>query len=51
MGLAKIDNPTVRSRKDRSNLLDEEFLVKVKDMVTGVCMTGGVISEKDARSH
>ena len=37
----KNDNPTVRSRKYRSNLLDEEFLVKVNDMVTG-----GVISEK-----
>ena len=33
-------------RKGRPNLLDDEFLVKVKDMVTGVRMAGGVISRK-----
>ena len=33
-------------RKGRPNFLDDEFLVKMKDMVTGVCMDGGVISRK-----
>ena len=33
-------------RKGRPNLLDDEFLVKMKDVVTGVCMAGGVISRK-----
>ena len=33
-------------RKGRPNLLDDEFLIKVKDMVTGVCMAGVVISRK-----
>ena len=33
-------------RKGRPNLLDNEFLVKMKDVVTGVCMAGGVISRK-----
>ena len=42
----KKDNATVHRRKGRSNLLDDDFLVKVKDVVTGVRMTGGVISRK-----
>ena len=42
----KNDNATVHRRKDRPNLLDDEFLVKVKDVVTRVRMTGGVISKK-----
>ena len=33
-------------RKARPNLLDYEFLVKVKDLVTGVHMAGGLISRK-----
>ena len=33
-------------RKGRPSLLDDEFLVKVKDLVTGVRMAGGVISRK-----
>ena len=33
-------------RKGRPNLLDDEFLLKVKDVVTGVRMAGGVISRK-----
>ena len=33
-------------RKGRPNLLDDEFLVKVKDVVTGARMTGEVISRK-----
>ena len=33
-------------RKGRPNLLDKEFLVRVKDVVTGVCTAGGVISRK-----
>ena len=33
-------------RKGRPNLLDDKFLIKVKDMVTGVCMAGVVISRK-----
>ena len=33
-------------RQGRLNLLDDKFLVKVKDVVTGVCMAGGVISRK-----
>ena len=33
-------------RKGRPNLLDDEFLVKVKDVVTGVHMAGGLISRK-----
>ena len=42
----KNDNATVHRRKGRSNLLDDEFLVKAKDVVTGVRTTGGVISRK-----
>ena len=33
-------------RKNRPNLLDDVFLVKMKDVVTGVRMAGGVISRK-----
>ena len=33
-------------RKGRPNRLHDEFLVKVKDMVTVVLMAGGVISRK-----
>ena len=42
----KNDNATVHRRKGRPNLLDDEFLVKVKDVVFGVRMAGGVISRK-----
>ena len=42
----KNDNATVHRRKGRPNLLDDEFLVKVKDVVTRVRLTGGVISKK-----
>ena len=42
----KSDNATVHRGKGRPNLLDDEFLVKVKDVVTGVRMAGGVISRK-----
>ena len=42
----KIDNATVHRRKNRPNLLDDVFLVKVKGVVTGVRMVGGVISRK-----
>ena len=42
----KNDNATVHRRKGTPNLLDDEFLVKVKDLVTGVRMAGGVISRK-----
>ena len=31
----------MRRRKGRPNLLDDEFLVKMKDVVTGVRMVGG----------
>ena len=41
----KNDNATVH-RKVRPNLLHDEFLVKVKDVVTGVLMAGSVISRK-----
>ena len=40
------DNATVHRRKGRPNLLDDEFLVKVKDVVTGVRLAGGVTSRK-----
>ena len=33
-------------RKGRPNLLDENFVVNVKDVVNGVRMAGGVISRK-----
>ena len=42
----KNDNATVHRRKGRRNLLDYEFLVKVKDVMTGVRMAGGVIWRK-----
>ena len=41
----KNDNATMH-RKVRPNLLHDEFLVKVKNVVTGVLMAGGVISRK-----
>ena len=34
------NNAPVHRRKGRPNLLDDEFLLKVKDMVTGVGMVG-----------
>ena len=36
----------MRRRKGRPNLLDAEFLVKVKDAVTGIRTAGGIISRK-----
>ena len=42
----KNDNATVHRRKGRRNLLDDEFLVNVKDVMTGVRMAGGVIWRK-----
>ena len=42
----KNDNATVHRRKARPNLLDDEFLVKVKNVVTGVRMDGRLISRK-----
>ena len=42
----KNDNATVHRRKGRTKLLDHEFLVNVKGMVTGVLMAGGVVSKK-----
>ena len=38
--------PFLHRRKGRPNLLDDKFLVKVKDVVTGVRMVGGVISRE-----
>ena len=46
----KNDNAIVLRRKGRTSLLDDEFYVKVKDVMTGVRITGGgaggVISRK-----
>ena len=42
----KNDNANLHRRKGRPNLLHDEFLVKVKDVVTGVLMAGSVISRK-----
>ena len=42
----KNGNVTVHRRKGKPNLLDNEFLVKLKDLVTGVRIAGGVISRK-----
>ena len=42
----KNDNAIVLRRKGRPSLLDDEFYVKVKDVMTGVRITGGVISRK-----
>ena len=42
----KNDNAPVHRRKGRSDLLDDEFFGKVKDVVTGVHMARGVISRK-----
>ena len=42
----KYDNAINHRRKGRPNILDDEFLVKVKDVVTGVLIAGGVISSK-----
>ena len=36
----------MQKRQGRPDLLDDEFLVKVKDVVTGVCISGGVTSRK-----
>ena len=36
----------MQGRQGRPNLLADEFLVKVKDVVTGVLITGGVIYRK-----
>ena len=36
----------MQRRQGRPNLFDDEFLVKFKDVVTGVCLAGGVISRK-----
>ena len=44
--IKKTDNAIVHRRKGRPNLLDDEFLLKVKDLVTRVRMAGGVISRK-----
>ena len=42
----KNNSATVHRRKGRPNLLDDEFFVKVKDMVTGARIAGGAISRK-----
>ena len=42
----KNDNATVHRRKGRPKLLDDEFLVKVEDVVTRVRKAGGVFSRK-----
>lgn len=42
----KQNNDTVHRRKGRPNLLDDQTLGKVKDVVTGVRLAGGVISRK-----
>ena len=42
----KNDNATVHRRKGRPNLLDDEFVLKMKNVVTGVCMPAGVICRK-----
>ena len=36
----------MQRRQGRPNLVADEFLVKVKEVVTGVRMVGGVISRK-----
>ena len=36
----------MQRRQGRPNLFDDEFLVKVKDVETGVRLAGGVISRK-----
>ena len=40
------DNTTMQRRQGRRNLLADEFLVKVKDVVTGLLIAGGVIYRK-----
>ena len=35
---------TTTARKGRPNLLDDETLAKVRDGITGICMTGRIIS-------
>ena len=40
------NNSTVQRRQGRPNLVAEEFLVKVKEVATGVRMVGGGISRK-----
>ena len=37
------NNTTMQRRQGRRNLLADEFLVKVKDVVTGLLIAGGVI--------
>ena len=36
----------MHKRKGRPNILDDKFLVKVKDVVTEVRMAGGITSRK-----
>ena len=40
------NNTTMQRRQGRRNLLADEFLVKVKDVVTGLLIAGGVIYRK-----
>ena len=40
------NNATVQRRQSRQNLLDDEFLVKVKDVVAVARIDGGLISRK-----
>ena len=40
------NNTTMQRRQGRRNLLADEFLVKVKDVVTGLVIAGGVIYRK-----
>ena len=40
------NNTTMQRRQGRRNLLADEFLVKVKDVVTGLFIAGGVIYRK-----
>ena len=37
---------TVHERRGRPNLLPDELMLKVKDVITGVRLAGGVISRK-----
>ena len=40
------NNTTMQRRQGRRNLLADEFLVKVKDVVAGLLIAGGVIYRK-----
>ena len=40
------NNTAMQRRQGRRNLLADEFLVKVKDVVTGLLIAGGVIYRK-----